>query len=288
MIDPFKVLGLPDTATYDEIKKRYKELAVQHHPDKGGDAEKFKDIGAAYEMIGSEAKLKQYKSRGSMQWDETFDSVFRDFFGRGGFGVAKKTVHVTLTISLEEAFNGGTKKFMYRTAQTCGHCGGTGATAFYKTGRPKTLCQRCAGAGSISEVSEAQIDIPKSIPAGTSMFISAKDLHVTIQIAAHPVFERKGCDVYSHLEIPLVKVFDGSTSVVNTLHGPVEVAVPRCVQNDQFLRVREKGFYDSRKGGFGDHILRLKVSIPKLSDADCNKIVECLNGIQKKEPTATT
>lgn len=287
-MDPFKVFDLPETATFEEIRKRYKELAVKHHPDKGGDGEKFKEIAAAYEIIGSEAKLKQFKSRGTMQWDATFDSIFRDFFGRGaGPSQAKKVAYVTLNITLEEAFQGSTKKFMYRTAQTCGHCGGLGATSFHKTGQPKTVCTRCHGAGSMAELSDAEIEIPKGVHDGAMVPAKNGDVYVTFHIVPHPVFERKGADVYSQLDLSLKKVFDGSRVVVNTLHGVVEVAIPKCVQNDQFLRIRQKGFYDLRKGGYGDHIIRLRVAIPNLSEEDCNKLVECLNGIEKKEPTPT-
>jgi molecular chaperone DnaJ len=290
-MNPFTVLGLPETATFDEIRKRYKELAIQHHPDKGGDAEKFKEIAGAYELIGSDVKLKQYRSgvsAGNMQWDATFDSIFKDFFGRGtGPSQAKKVSYVTLNISLEDSFRGANKKFMYRTAQSCGHCGGLGATAFHKNGQPRTICARCQGAGSTAQLNEAEIEIPRSIQDNDTVVASLGDVYVTFRILPHPVFERRGVDVYSELEIPLVKVFDGSSLIVNTLHGCVEVAVPRCLQNDQFLRIRQKGFYDSRKGGYGDHIIRLKVAIPKLSDDDCNKIVECLNGIEKKESTPT-
>lgn len=287
-MDPFKVLGLPDTASFEEIRKRYKELAVKHHPDKGGDAEKFKDIAAAYEMVGSEAKLKQYRSRGTLQWDTTFDSIFRDFFGRGhGPTQMRRAAYVTLNIQMEEAFNGGIKPFMYRIAQTCDNCGGLGAVSFHPNGQPKTICQRCQGAGTIAQLNEAEIEIPKGIQDGATVVAKSGDVYVTFHVLPHPVFERRGVDTHSTIDVPLIKVFDGSKIVVNTLHGPVEVSIPRCVQNDQSLRVKSRGFYDSRKNGYGDHIIKVKVTIPKLSEEDCETIAECLNGIQTKKPTPT-
>ena len=78
MSDHYSTLGVAKTATQDEIKKAYRKLASQHHPDKGGDTKKFQDIQTAYETLGDEQKRSQYDSPQPQ-------GVHFEFGGPGGF-----------------------------------------------------------------------------------------------------------------------------------------------------------------------------------------------------------
>lgn len=279
-MNPFQVLGIPEESGIDEIKKAYRKLAVQYHPDKGaGNEDKFREIQAAYELINSEQKLKQYKSRGNgaFVWDSDLETYFKDFFGRMGSTQRHRTVYVTISITLEEAFAGGNKSIQYRIGETCHNCGGVGATTFDRNGRAVAACDKCAGTGSVGNVKQATVTIPRSVNTGTILNADQDDVLVTVQVTPHNLFERVGNTIYSQVTIPLVRAFDNSMITVDTLHGPVQMQVPRCVQQDQNLRLRGKGMFDSRKNAYGDHIIKLTVEIPTLPDEVCDQVVAILN-----------
>ena len=89
----YDVLGVSKNSSLDDIKKAYKKLAVQHHPDKGGDPEKFKEIANAYQILSDEEQRRKYDMLGDEQFEQSGNmpshmdpsSIFEQFFGRGGF-----------------------------------------------------------------------------------------------------------------------------------------------------------------------------------------------------------
>lgn len=89
----YDLLSVPKNASMDDIKKAYKKLAVQHHPDKGGDPEKFKEIANAYQILSDEEQRKRYDMLGDEQFEQSGNmpthvdpsAIFEQFFGRGGF-----------------------------------------------------------------------------------------------------------------------------------------------------------------------------------------------------------
>ena len=80
----YDILGVTETATPDEIKKTYRKLAMEHHPDKGGDEEKFKKISQAYDILGDDTKRQQYDNQRKNPYGD-LGSMFNDFFNGGGF-----------------------------------------------------------------------------------------------------------------------------------------------------------------------------------------------------------
>jgi molecular chaperone DnaJ len=278
-MNPFEILGVSENATQQEIKKAYRTLALKYHPDKsGGDEDKFREIQSAYELINTEQKVKSYKNRshGSFVWDSDLETYFKDFFTNMQGSVRKKTVHISIVLTLEEAFQGVTKTIQYKINETCHYCGGTGATTFDKTGRAISSCDRCFGVGSTSTHKQTSVSIPRSVTSGTTLIAEEKDVIVNIQVAPHSIFEINGTTVYSTVNLPFIKVFDNSTITADTLHGKIEVQIPRCVQPEQMLRLKGKGLFDNRKNSYGDHIIKIKIEIPRLPDDICEKIVSVL------------
>lgn len=169
--DYYEVLGVPKTATVDDIKKAYRTLAKKYHPDLNpGDKsaeEKFKEVNEAYEVLSDEQKRKQYDQFGfagdqasgfggfgGFQGSDPFD-IFANFFG-GAFGGrssrrtpnaarAGSDLEQSITIDFDEAINGCKKTIKVTVDEECTACGGTGA--FSKN--DLHICDRCHGSGSV-------------------------------------------------------------------------------------------------------------------------------------------
>ena len=175
--DYYEVLGVSRSATADEIKKAYRKLAVQHHPDKNpGDhtaEEKFKELGEAYDVLMDSDKRAAYDRMGHAAFaqgtagprggaggfHDPFD-IFREVFGAGGGGVFEQffggagqgevrqrgsDLRYDLQIRLEEAAFGCEKEIEIEKLDACGKCKGSGA----EPGSKATTCPTCRGRGQV-------------------------------------------------------------------------------------------------------------------------------------------
>jgi molecular chaperone DnaJ len=178
-MDPYQVLGVNRKATQDEIARAYRTLAAKHHPDRNPEnqqesAAKFKEVTAAFEMIGSEDKRKRYdlygeqppsfsfRSRNSV--DDVFDNIFEHVFGNQKRGPGGSKMRVR--ISLKEAFTGCERTVQAEKHKFCDTCKGTGSSSwepchhcsgrgFVIVGsgqmRVQSSCAQCHGRGSLSK-----------------------------------------------------------------------------------------------------------------------------------------
>ncbi|HWM14302.1 MAG TPA: molecular chaperone DnaJ, partial [Gaiellaceae bacterium] len=175
MKDLYEILGVSKTASPDEIKKAYRKLARQYHPDRNpGDAaaeERFKEIQGAYDVLSDPEKRKQYDQLGSrmfqggpggggFQWSGDIGDLgdlFGGLFGRmGGGGASARArpraqrgadVSVSLNLSFEDSLKGLTTKIPVELELPCATCGGSGA----EPGTTPTICPVCRGRGVTSE-----------------------------------------------------------------------------------------------------------------------------------------
>ena len=176
MRDYYDILGVNKSATEEEIKKAYRKLAHQHHPDKnGGDEQKFKEINEAYQILSDRQKRSQYDRFGNAtgggnpfgggqnwNWDvnvngfegmEDLEDIFGTFFE--GFGMRQKRrtykkggdIELLAEISLEEAQVGKVVELEYETYIQCTSCEGVG----YAKGTAFKKCEYCGGHGQIKE-----------------------------------------------------------------------------------------------------------------------------------------
>ncbi|MBQ9355856.1 MAG: molecular chaperone DnaJ [Prevotella sp.] len=180
--DYYEVLGVAKTASEDEIKKAYRQIAIKYHPDRNpGDKqaeEKFKEAAEAYNVLHDPQKRQQYDQFGfsgpsggggfegfggaSMNMDDIF-SMFGDIFGGHGFGgfsgrrAGKPQQHrgsdlrLKVRLSLEEINQGVTKKFKVKKDVVCSHCHGTGAEG----GSQRETCPTCHGSGVIVHTTQS-------------------------------------------------------------------------------------------------------------------------------------
>ncbi|KAF8063079.1 ATJ2 [Scenedesmus sp. PABB004] len=154
----YDLLGVPQTATPEELKKAHRKLALQHHPDKGGDSDKFKEINEAYDVLKDPEKRSIYDEYGEEALKEgmgggggggggmadLFDILSGGGGGRRGAPRERKSEDVMhrLSVSLEELYNGVTKKLSLSRKLPCSKCNGTGS----KSGKRHT-CSTCQGSG---------------------------------------------------------------------------------------------------------------------------------------------
>ena len=164
MRDYYQVLGVPREASPDEVKKAYRRLAHEYHPDKNpGDSaaeERFKEATQAYEVLGDEQKRRRYDRFGhagvgggagpgfsANNVGDVFSEIFNDFFGKRAKRSkerGKDRVH-TLTIDFTTAVMGGERTLQVKHNKRCGSCSGTGA----KPGSSPQICHACGGSGEI-------------------------------------------------------------------------------------------------------------------------------------------
>ena len=171
--DYYKILGVNKDASKDDIKKAFRKLSIKYHPDRNqGDKkaeEKFKEVAEAYEVLGDDEKRKQYdnpqsnfdfKTSGGPDFGGmNIDEILKHFGGFGGFGdfdfgmggsrqpkqVVGSSIRITFRLSLEELFEGTSKKIKYNRFELCPDCNGTGLTAESR----KRTCKSCGGTGTV-------------------------------------------------------------------------------------------------------------------------------------------
>ncbi len=250
--DYYEILGVNRNAVLDEIKKTYRKLAMQYHPDKNpGDKsaeEKFKEIAEAYSVLSDESKRANYdrfgheglRGMGNQGFSDINDifSHFSDIFqGFGGFGDAfgERTrtgrpargadMEVKLKLSLQEIAEGVTKKIKLRKQKPCDACGGSGAAP----GSRRVTCSVCGGAGQVKQVSRSVF--------GQFINISAC----------------RNCEgVGTIIEKPCVTCHGESVVMGETA---INVKVPPGVTTGNYIPLRGQGHASSQGGDPGDAIV---------------------------------
>lgn len=193
--NPYQVLEVDRDASDNDIKKAYKRMAMKHHPDKGGDEEKFKEISEAYSILSDKNKRDQFDRFGTVDASEMNMNHFQDIFSSmfGGMnehpifgnifpqtsGTKSKQKTITLHVTLEEVYQGKSipyrlLKRKWKQGKTCSYCNGKGRSAETVRMGPMLTqsireCVHCKGTGQMYEenmasIVETIIDIP--LPAG--------------------------------------------------------------------------------------------------------------------------
>lgn len=275
--DYYKTLGVSRTASADEIKKAFRKLARTHHPDAGGDEQKFKEINEAYEVLSDDKKRQLYDQYGTANenqipqgwggnvnvsdifggagsWSEILDSIRRgegafgswDFGGFGGQPRARRgqDMNVTLNVTFDEAFQGAEKRV---TVRIPGKSEPDTFTVKIPAGAVDGGRLRFRGKGGLGENGG-----------------EAGDLLVTTKIAEHPYYTRDKADVVVALPVTVAEAALGAQIVVPAPDGTkVRVKVPSGTQDETVLTIRGKGAPDvQRKGSFGDLKIKVEVKTP--------------------------
>jgi DnaJ-class molecular chaperone len=269
-MDYYSTLGLKRGASEADIKKAYRSMAMKHHPDRGGDEKKFKEISQAYEFLtdpqkkqmidmGMDPNSQPGRGQGNPFEFHFNQGNFEDIFSNFGFGFGtrpmrrNKSFNINVEITLEEVLSG------------------------------KELNAEVGVPGGRSRV--INISIPPGIDGGQQIRyegmgddsisgIPPGDLHVNVYVKLHPLFKREGDSLVYEKSISVWDALLGTTINIDTLNGKnLDITVPPGTQPETILSCRGEGLPNMRTRQRGNLLIKIKVSIPKnLSFSQLTKI----------------
>ena len=273
MSDHYTTLGVPRTASPDDIKRAYRKLASQHHPDKGGNVQTFQQIEEAYRILSDPQSRAQYDNpqpqfhQGGMPpgFEDIFSNFFGgnhpfgDMFGRRNTPQRNRNLNINTSITLEDAFYG--KDLL--------------ANLRLPSGKEQVL----------------EIKIPPGIRENTTMRLSGigddsianaprGDIFLTVQIMPHSNFRRDNDDLIQTISITCIDAMIGKTIEVNTIEGKtLAIDIEPGTQTGQILAIQGHGMPNMRDIRFrGRMLIELDIIIPKNLNQDQ------LDGLKKLFP----
>lgn len=211
-----------------------------------------------------------------------FSDFFEALFGRnntagtrgnnGSFGRdmrrrAGENIEQPVEVTLQEAYLGGTRTFNIQSTEVCPTCQGTGETS----GR---VCPTCSGQGMVPRNKRIQVKIPAGVDNGSKIRVAGEgqpgigggprgDLYLVITVKTDPTFERKGDDLYTDVDVELVKAMLGGEVPVPTPDGKrLMLTIPAETQNNRTFRLGGKGMPRLRGEGSGNLFARVRVVLP--------------------------
>jgi curved DNA-binding protein len=296
--DYYKVMGVDETASADEIKKAYRVLARKYHPDVSSEAdaeERFKELGEAYEVLKDPEKRREYDDlrkfgyrdggdfRPPPGWDGRsfgeadfgragaggFSDFFEAVFGSAGPGAGRgfremrargRDLHYRLGVELEEAFAGGTR----------------------------TIHLQSAGSGQRS----LNVKVPAGVTEGQNIRLRGQgepglgggppgDLYLEIEIKPHKHFRLDGKNVIVEVPIAPWEAGLGADITVPTLAGSVKLKIPAGARAGQKLRLKGKGLPGPAPG---DQIAELKIVMPPVRTEDDQALLRRMAETMKFDP----
>lgn len=208
-------------------------------------------------------------------FSEFFEAMFGDF-GQQSQGRPGRQQHaytqrpqqpeenldmtMDLFIDLEDLMGEGTKAVKTSYMDKCPECGGRGS-----------MCYKCGGSGVTSVSKTLNVKIPKGIKEGSKIRLAGEgktssgrkgNLYFIIKYKQHPDYTVDGANITSDAEVAAPKAVLGTVAEVKTLHGLVKVTIPAGTQSGKSLRLKGLGL-PKKEGGFGDHIAKVKITIPE-------------------------
>ena len=301
--DFYEALGISRTAAEKDIRGAYRKLARKFHPDVNPNDKaaetRFKEVNNAYEVLSDPEKRKKYDKYGD-RWEMAdqmedaqrrggggfraapgaesfgdFGSIFDNFFRRERGGPRTmpgnrrgQDIETPVEVSLEEAFRGTARTVNLQSPEPCPTCAGVGEVA-------GAICHTCEGMGTIVRPRRLEVRIPPGVKTGSRVRIagegrpgagrgSAGDLYLVVTALPHKGFERRGDDLVTEVDVPLLDAILGGEATVPMLEGRVALRIPELTQNGRQIRLTGKGMPVLGNGEQrGDLYVKVRVHLPE-------------------------
>lgn len=289
MKDYYKILGIPESASGEDVKRAYRKLAREHHPDRNPGnkqaEERFKEVQEANSVLSDPAKRKQYDRAKSQPFAGT----------NGGFRRAPDGGYTHFeTGSVEDLFGGGASEGglgdffsrMFSASEPAGAPGPRTRRRSPARGDVSTTLRLSfdqALEGGKTEVrlpdgKAVRLNVPRGVDTGFKIRLTGRgeptgrgaargDLYVTFEVEPHPIFRRSGNDLYVEVDInPFEALLGTSRSVANAYGTRVKVTIPEGTQHGDRLRLKGLGVQTEK--ATGDLYVVTSVKIPKDLSSD--------------------
>lgn len=288
----YETLDISPNASEADIKKAYRKMARQFHPDinkEPGAEEKFKEVNAAYEILSDKEKRAQYDRYGDQMFGgQSFhdfsrshggsvdlDEILKQMFSGGGFG----------------GFGGG------GFSSSSGFGGGG-----FSQSRPNLDIESnvtipfnvaiLGGSHSVSVNGERfDIKIPAGVSSGEKLRVKGKghaqggragDLFLKINVASNPEYTKEGDDLVKNFDLSLHAALFGEKVTIQTLEKEIKLKVPQNTKNGQRFRVKEMGVMNRKTNIRGDLYLKANIILPDIEKLD-KELVELMRQKLPKE-----
>lgn len=288
----YAILGVPSNATQEEIKKAFRKLARQYHPDVNPNnkaaEEKFKHINEAYDVLYDEEKRKSY------------DRNFKNGSKRNGTKAANSVVEKIKRRT--SSFSTTPETQRVRTQSSADYRPGTTRTVKKPIApgkNPKNIEARLtlplekAYLGGkerirLEDGRSLEIDMPPAMFDGQKIRLKGQglyggDLYLEITIAPHRIFSLRNDDIYCQVPITPSEAVIGGAIEVPTIDGPVKMNVPPGVHSGQRLRLANKGYPDAQ-GNRGDQLVEIKIVVPKEISEEERNLYQKLKELETFNP----
>ncbi|WP_293880540.1 DnaJ C-terminal domain-containing protein [Sphingomonas sp.] len=279
MADPYTTLGVARGATEADIKKAYRKLAKELHPDKNKDnpkaTERFSTVTAAYDLLSDKDKRARF-DRGEIDGDGNPAAPFG--YGAGGGGGFRGQPQAAGSADFGDIFEG---LFGGRRGGGGAGFGGRaappqrGANIGYRLAVPfEDAASLAPQRITLGDGKSIDLKLPPGVETGTQMRLGGKgepgpggpgDAVVTIEIDTHRFYKRDGDAVRLDLPITIAEAVLGGPVKVPTVDGPVMLNIPPASSSGKVLRLKNRGF-TGKTGVRGDQLVTLMIAVPAADD----------------------
>jgi curved DNA-binding protein len=290
--DYYKILGVERKASEDDIRKAYRKLAKQHHPDYNPNnkqaEERFKEINEAYEVLSDTKKRSHYDRLGSdySNWQQRGGPGNFNWDQYGGFPGGTR---VNMD-DLNDMFGGGGFSDFFQTV--FGMRGGRSSAHSQPQGYQQELAISLEEAykGTIrlieSNGKQKQVRIPAGVRTGSKVRVAKAgpnelDLYLIVEIADDKRFERRGNDLHTSAPVNVFTAILGGDTDVETFDGKIKLSIPAGTQPDQVFRLAGRGMpHIKNPKEKGDLFVKVKVQIPKYLSSKQRELLDEVSKIK--------
>ncbi|MGC8907879.1 MAG: DnaJ C-terminal domain-containing protein [Desulfomonilaceae bacterium] len=290
--DPYKILGVRRDASDEEIKRAYRRLARQYHPDLNNNSkaseQRFKEISEAYEVLSDSDKRRRYDMYG---YGESWDQPTSGAYGSGGF-YRQRGYHFGGAYDFDQSAGGGIFEDFFSQfvrAQSFGRDRNYGPARGrdYEYNLTVDFDQAYHGVHAFVRIKDRRIEvkIPAGVDTGSRIRVPGQgapgirggapgDLFLDITVRPHGLFKRDGKNIYFSVGISVAEAVLGGPIEIPGPDGRLVLKIPPGTQSGTVFRFREKGFPSLSDPVRGDFLVTANIVVPHVVDEPSRRILE--------------